>query len=258
MAVKNTSDNPAANIMKCYYTRYYRPILYFEVSPFFSHIFMTVHDFHFCLWYEGRTKPIFISPNLKKSSYTCGKFSPSRPGVLYLCRSNGKIDIWDFLDESHKPSVKDSFLKETVTSIDLFRYVPPIDENAENQTKTFIEYMIVGDVSGQMTVLEVPKLFCEPASDELNIMKAFFDNEINRQAYMDVRYKKLEEDLNSKDAKEKKEESEQERELELKYEEEGFQAGRRGILLELGITPPKTEEELLKEQMEKEKEAENQ
>ena len=64
MAVKNTSDNPAANIMKCYYTRYYRPILYFEVSPFFSHIFMTVHDFHFCLWYEGRTKPIFISPNL--------------------------------------------------------------------------------------------------------------------------------------------------------------------------------------------------
>ena len=118
--------------------------------------------------------------------------------------------------------------------------------------------MIVGDVSGQMTVLEVPKLFCEPASDELNIMKAFFDNEINRQAYMDVRYKKLEEDLNSKDAKEKKEESEQERELELKYEEEGFQAGRRGILLELGITPPKTEEELLKEQMEKEKEAENQ
>ena len=256
MGIKNTSDNPAANVIKHYYTRYYRPVLYFEVSPFFPHIFMTVHDFHFCLWSEDRTKPIFISPNLKKSSYTCGKFSPSRPGVIYLCRSNGKIDIWDFLDESHKPSVKDSFIKETVTSINLFRYVPPVDETAEIQTKTFIEYMLVGDVSGQMTVLEVPKLFCDPASDEVNIMKAYFENEIKRQAYMEMRYKKVEEE--SKEVKEKKEENEAERELEIKYDEEAFMSKKRDILLELGITPPKTEEELLKEKMEKEKAEEEQ
>lgn len=252
MTLKNTSDNPAGNVIEHYYNRYFRPVLYFQVSPFFNHIFLTVHDFHFCLWTKGHTKPIFISPNLKKSSYTCGIFSPSRPGVLYLCRSNGKIDIWDFLDESHKPSVKDSFIKETVTSIEIFRYLPPVDENAENQTRTFLEFMLVGDISGQMTVLEVPKLFCEAASDEVNIMKKFFDNEINREAYMEKRYKKLEEDLNNAKASDK-EEKETDRELELKYAEEAFVKRRKEIYLELGITPPKTEEELLAEKLAKEK-----
>ncbi len=69
-------------------------------------------------------------------------------GVLFLCRSNGKIDIWEFLDESHKPSIKDPIIKEKVTSITIFRYFPPINENVENQTKKIIEYMFIGDISG--------------------------------------------------------------------------------------------------------------
>ena len=82
------SDNPTGNIVMHYNNRYYRPVLYFESSPFFKDIFLT----------------IFMSSNLDNCS-TCGKFYPSRPGVIYLCKSNGEID-WDLLDESHKPSVK--------------------------------------------------------------------------------------------------------------------------------------------------------
>ena len=44
--------------------------------------------------------------------------------------------------------------------------------------------MVVGDISGQMTLLEIPKLFSEIVPDENNIMKKFFDNEIERQEYM--------------------------------------------------------------------------
>lgn len=251
MLAKNTSDNPSGNVVQHYYNRYFRPVLYFETSPHFDNIFITVHDFHFCLWDKQHCKPIFISPNLKKSSYTCGKFSPSRPGVLYLCRSNGKIDIWDFLDESHKPSVKDSFIKEQVSSFYLFKYVQPPDENAEKATPKEIEYMLVGDNSGQMTVLEVPTLFRKSTQDEKIIMDEFFKNEISRQEYMDKRYKKLEEDIQNRDPKDK-EETGHERELELKYQEETFQGKRKDILVELGITVPKTEEELMKEKMEQE------
>jgi hypothetical protein len=232
-SIKNTTDNPAANVINHYYNRYYRPVLFFQISPFFNDIFITVHDFHFCLWSKSRIKPIFISPNLKKSSYTCGTFSPSRPGVLFLCRSNGKIDIWDFLDESHKPSIKDPIIKEKVTSITIFRYSPPIDENAENQTKKTIEYMCIGDISGQMTLIEVPKLFYEKVSDEENIMKQFFDNEIARQEYMEMRFKIIEEEINNtaNAGDEKKEpENDIERELELKYAEEAFQNDKRDIM----------------------------
>ena len=256
MSIKNTTDNPTANVVQHYYNRYFRPILYFQVSPFFNDIFLTVHDFHFCLWTKNRNKPIFISPNLKKSSYTCGCFSPSRPAVLYLCRSNGKIDIWDFLDESHKPSVKDSFIKDTITSFDIFRYIKPVDENAENQTKTYNEFMCVGDISGQMTLLEVPKLFSEMAQDENNIMQNFFDNEIKRQEYMDMRYKTIDEEINAKEGKDEKKEpeNEAERELELKYAEEQFNTDKRDILIELELPVPKTAEELEKERKAKENE----
>ena len=253
MNAKNTADNPTGNVLMHYNNRYFRPVLYFERSPFFKDIFLTVHDFHFSLWAKGRPKAIFMSPNLDNCSYTCGKFSPSRPGVIYLCKSNGEIDTWDLLDESHKPSVRDTLIKEKITSINIFRYNLPIDENAEIQTQTSIEYMVVGDISGQMTLLEVPKLFSEVVSDEKNIMKNFFDNEIQRQEYMEIRMKKMEEDQGVKEEAEHEPENEAEKEVEYKYAEEAYLIERKKIAEELGIELPKTPEELEKERKEKEK-----
>ena len=253
MNAKNTADNPTGNVIMHYNNRYFRPVLYFERSPFFNDIFLTVHDFHFSLWAKGRPKAIFMSPNLDNCSYTCGKFSPSRPGVIYLCKSNGEIDTWDLLDESHKPSVKDTLIKEKITSINIFRYNIPIDENAEIQTQTWIEYMVVGDISGQITLLEVPKLFSEIVPDEKNIMKNFFDNEIQRQEYMEIRIKKMEEDQGTKEEAAHEPENEAEKEMEYKYAEEAYILERKKIAEELGIELPKTAEELEKERKEKEK-----
>ena len=254
MNAKNTADNPTGNVVMHYNNRYFRPVLYFERSPFFNDIFLTVHDFHFSLWAKGRPKAIFMSPNLDNCSYTCGKFSPSRPGVIYLCKSNGEIDTWDLLDESHKPSVKDTLIKEKITSINIFRYNIPIDENAEIQTQTSVEYMVVGDISGQMTLIEVPKLFSEVVADEKNIMKKFFDNEIQRQEYMEVRIKKMEEDQQgAKEETTHEPENEAEKEVEYKYAEEAYLIERKKIAEELGIELPKTAEELEKERKEKEK-----
>lgn len=126
--IKNTQENLTANIKKVYNSRYYRPTLSIQNSPFYNYIFLTLHDYHFCLWTEYRSKPIFQSPNLKKSFYTCAKFSPSKPSVIFLTRNNGWIDIWDFIDESHKHSVREKFNKESITSLLIFQYYSPIDE----------------------------------------------------------------------------------------------------------------------------------
>jgi len=29
---------------------------------------------------------------------TCGAFSPHRPGVVFIGKTDGNIDIWDFVD----------------------------------------------------------------------------------------------------------------------------------------------------------------
>lgn len=121
---KNTPENLTNNVKFYYNQKQFRPVICMLFSPFYSDIFMTVHDFYFCLWVEGLSKPIFSSPALKSTYYTCARFSNTRPSVIYLTRTNGKIDIWDFLDESHKPSIKETFIKEQITSFEIFSYSP--------------------------------------------------------------------------------------------------------------------------------------
>jgi hypothetical protein len=127
--VKITPEHLTANIKRVFSSKYFRPVICLQFSPFYPNIFITLHDYHFCLWVDHRTKPIFTSPNLpKKSCYTFAKFSPSRPSVIYLTRNNGTIDIWDFLDESHKPSIRETFMNENITFIDIFRYTSSIED----------------------------------------------------------------------------------------------------------------------------------
>lgn len=84
-----------------------RPVLALERSPFYDDLLLTVHDFHFAIWKVSmldRDEPIFRSANTRGSQNTCGAFSPTRPGVIFITKNNG-IDIWDFYDQSNKPSI---------------------------------------------------------------------------------------------------------------------------------------------------------
>lgn len=42
-------------------------------------------------------KPIFKSANTFGSHNTSGGFSPTRPGVIFITKTDG-IDVWDFID----------------------------------------------------------------------------------------------------------------------------------------------------------------
>lgn len=85
--------------------RNYRPSVGLDVSPFFEDIILTLHDFNFCIWKHGVDTPIFESNILKGCQITCGCFSPSRPGVIVIGRTDGNLDVWDFLDQSHKATM---------------------------------------------------------------------------------------------------------------------------------------------------------
>ena len=89
----------------------YRPTLALERSPFFDDLILTVHNFHFCLWktsLEGYDQPIFRSAMTFGAHNTCGAFSPTRPGVIFITKTNG-FDVWDFLEQSNKPSLTFNF-----------------------------------------------------------------------------------------------------------------------------------------------------
>jgi hypothetical protein len=79
--------------------RNFRPVVSLARSPFFDDLIMTVHDFHFALWKitDGSDLPVFRSSNTFEAHNTCGAFSPSRPGVIFIAKTTG-LDVWDFLD----------------------------------------------------------------------------------------------------------------------------------------------------------------
>lgn len=96
----------------------YRPALALERSKFYQNLLLTVHDFHFAIWkidLEEYEKPIFRSVTCSNQAHnTCGAFSPTRPGVIFITKTDG-IDVWDFLDQSNKPSLTLSFATSVIT-----------------------------------------------------------------------------------------------------------------------------------------------
>jgi hypothetical protein len=119
--VGNADDGPKiTEYVKFMYEseKEYRPCLALMRSKFFPELLLTVHDFHFAIWkidlneYEH---PIFKSLTCVNQAHnTCGAFSPTRPGVIFITKTDG-IDVWDFLDQSNKPSLTLNFATSVIT-----------------------------------------------------------------------------------------------------------------------------------------------
>lgn len=139
-----------------------RPCLALERSPFYDDLMMTVHDFHFAIWkisMTHREEPIFRSANSVGSQNTCGAFSPTRPGVIFITKNNG-IDIWDFYDQSNKPSIIMNLASQTIT---YFKFqIKDKDLMAKNQM------MAYGDeADGTLNLQEVSENLRRPQENEV-------------------------------------------------------------------------------------------
>ena len=151
----------------------YRPGLALERSPFYPNLLLTVHNFHFAIWktdLEGYEKPIFRSANTSQAHNTCGAFSPTRPGVIFITKTNG-IDVWDFVDSSHKPSLVFNFATSPFMYLK-FQYF----KHTNNK-----QYMAYGDKdSGTLYLYDVPPNLrnCQPGEKEA--IETFWNKEIEK------------------------------------------------------------------------------
>ena len=59
---------------------------------------------YFYLYYKDISNPIFVSAFLQNSKLTCGSFSCQRPSIVYIGKSDGILDVWDFSDSIGFPS----------------------------------------------------------------------------------------------------------------------------------------------------------
>lgn len=150
---------------------------------------MTIHDFHFAIWktsIESQETPIYRSAMTFGSHNTCGAFSPSRPGVIFVTRTDG-IDVWDFLDQSNKPSI--TILASSPITYFRFQVIK------DRQKRKLKQYMAYGDqTEGTLYLYEVPANLANMQDDELNAIKEFWDTEIRKCDYVRDRRVQMKED----------------------------------------------------------------
>lgn len=160
--------------------RNYRPVLALERSPFFEDLILTVHDFHFCIWKTSIDfdHPIFRSANTFGSHNTCGAFSPTRPGVIFITKTDG-IDVWDFVDQSNKPSLTLNFATSAITFFKFQYYFKHEDRK---------QYMAYGDEQdGTLFLYEVPNNLKSPSDNEKEVIEDFWEREIKKCNYVKER-----------------------------------------------------------------------
>jgi dynein intermediate chain 3, axonemal len=158
-------------------SRGYRPPVRLERSSFFNELLLTIYDFHFSIWSQGVDRPLYHSAYTSDALITCGAASPSRPGVVLIGRSDGKLELWDFLEQSHKWSA--------ITDLQVQTFLTALEFQIRDREKMKVEqFVAVGDGQGVARIFSVPKNFRVPGSGEENNMKAFWARQKSRLDFM--------------------------------------------------------------------------
>lgn len=207
------------------------PIATLQRSPFFRNIILTVGGWTFAIWREG----VASGPLLQSASHlmrlTRGHWSPSRPGVFFITRTDGSVDVWDLLDRSHEPSLTQNVTASPITTI------------APHQVSSKQQLLAVGDSVGTLHVMEVPWNLRHPSSNEAVAMENFFEREMKRLAFVEERMKIRAQEKIQRDAEETKrqqegkkpEENEADLEARQRMEYQEYLEMEKRLLEELGV-----------------------
>jgi len=165
---------------------HYGPVVGVQRSPFFRDCLLTVGDWTFSLFLAASMQPV-VKSSFSSSYLTCGRFSPTRPGVIFTSRADGCLDIWDLVDRSHEPSLQHNVGPEAVTALEFWG-----DGN--------LQLLAVGDKQGTLHILEIPRTLRRPVANEQGIVEALLKREESRVGYMETRMKIREKELSIKEA----------------------------------------------------------
>jgi WD40 repeat protein len=157
-----------------------RPCTSLDRSPFFPELMLSVSDWSFNLWQAELQTPLFSSP-LTPAQLTCGRWSPTRAGLLVVAKADGFIDFWDFTDQSHKPSISLRVVSCAITSMEFMK------TSGNSHTKQ--QLLAVGDANGNLHILEIPRNLSRPVAHEETLVRDFFAREHQHVLYVERRQK---------------------------------------------------------------------
>ncbi|NXY22543.1 WDR63 protein, partial [Atrichornis clamosus] len=158
------------------YTFHTETINTLQKSPFFKDIFLSIGGRNFAIWKEGVTNGPILQSSCSAGRYTAGQWSLTRPGVFFIGRDNGNIDIWDLLKKTHEPAHFQNISKSIIT------FISPGMASAEQH------FLAVSDDLGVLHILEICQTLCHPASNEHANILDYFEREVKYLKYCEEEF----------------------------------------------------------------------
>jgi dynein intermediate chain 3, axonemal len=140
------------------FSYHYGPVNDLQRSPFFPDILLSAGGWSFHIWKEKTNTGPILSGAMSSAYITCCEWSPTRPGVFCVGRSDGVVEVWDLLDKSHVPSTTQSV---TSTAISYIKF-------QQHLGRSGIQFIAVGDDDGTLHILETPRNLKKPSKNEVS------------------------------------------------------------------------------------------
>ncbi|XP_037354413.2 dynein axonemal intermediate chain 3 isoform X1 [Talpa occidentalis] len=198
-------------------------------SPFYKDIILTIGGWNVAIWKEGVMSGPLLQSSCAPKRYTSGHWSLTRPGVFYIGREDGYIDIWDLLEKTHEPTLTQNICITMITSI------KPWTFSAKQQ------FIAIADYYGTLHILEIPWTLSHPSTNEASSINHYFEREVKHLEYVEQRklireQEKKEMELEMEKKKVKiYQKSKEHMEAELKLDYESYLDLERSTLINLDL-----------------------
>ncbi|KFQ85654.1 WD repeat-containing protein 63, partial [Phoenicopterus ruber ruber] len=158
------------------YTIHTETVNTLQRSPFFKDVVLSIGGRNFAIWKEGVTNGPILQSSCSAGRYTAGQWSLTRPGVFFIGRDDGNIDIWDLLKKTHEPSHFQSISESMITFIS-----PWIASSKQH-------FLAVSDDLGVLRVLEICQTLSHPSRNEHANVLDYFEREVKYLKYREQEF----------------------------------------------------------------------
>ncbi|XP_014812088.1 PREDICTED: dynein intermediate chain 2, axonemal isoform X2 [Calidris pugnax] len=175
IACNRKAKTPSEKITSIY-RGHIGPVYALARNPFYPKVFLTVGDGTARIWSEEIKDSSIMQTKCHLSDLTDGCWSTVKPSVFFITRSDGTLDVWDFLFKQKNPSLSLKVCNEPLSSLRL-------QDNG----------CIVGCGSklGTVTLLEMSSGLCTLQRNEKTLVTAMFERETRREKIVEARRKEL-------------------------------------------------------------------
>ncbi|NXF71405.1 DNAI2 protein, partial [Sclerurus mexicanus] len=146
-------------------------------NPFFPKVFLSVGDWTARIWSEEILDSSSIMETKYHTSYLMdGCWSPVKPAVFFTARSDGILDVWDFLFHQKDPSLSLKVSNESLLSL------CPQDNG---------RIIGCGTKQGTVTLLEISSGLCTLRKNEKSLTSTMFEREARREKVLQDKQREL-------------------------------------------------------------------